>query len=309
MLTRPARAVFDLGRHVERADGTGRLLSLHLALVGAVDPERRDGLVDHLLALTGNADDGSHLPHPPHSSLLDRLGYDEARSGSVLAAWAAARTNAHDAREVLPAQVVEVLEATRAAVPPGRWRGKDPSVFLTWVRERTAVVVGSADASCPRDEAWWFLRLGSSLERAASSSLLLVAAAMHEPLATSVWSTALEAAGAPPASTDRCSPADAAATLLLDRAWPRSVVAALTAAEEALDGLEGEGVRRDALDVPRQRLVRTRTALEYQPVETTLGDLAGLSRQVRRSASAVARGIEDACLRPASPASWLVHAG
>ncbi len=305
MLTRPARAVFDLGRRVERADGTGRLLSLHLALVGAVGPERRDRLVADLLALTGSAaaDDG------PHPCLLERLGYDEACTASVLGAWAAARASAHEAREVLPAQVVEVLEATRSAVPAGRWRGKEPSVFLAWVRERTAVVVGSADAGCRRDESWWFLRLGSSLERASSSSQLLVAAAMHEPLAADVWSAALEAAGAPPASTDRCSPEQAAATLLLDRSWPRSVVAALTAAEEALDGLEVGGVRRDALDAPRQRLVRTRTTLEYQPVETTLSDLAGISRQVRRSASAVARGVEDACLRPAAPASWLVHAG
>ncbi len=348
MLSRPARAVFHLGRHVERADGAGRLINLHLPLLDAAEPSRDDALVRDLLLVTGAADhqDGDAWASPLHAregdkgarwTLLDRLGYDETSPASVLGAWAAARASAHAAREVLPAQVVEVLDASAAAVPPTRWRGRDPDVFLAWVRERTAVVTGSADMSCPRDEAWWFLRLGAALERASASSLLVASAALHDPVGQAAtapgprghhrgedprahhgrraglpraWRALMDAAGAPSSMTARTTtPAGAGAAVLLDRGWPRSVVAAIAAAEEALDGLEALGVRTETLDAPRQRLVRVRTALEYRPVETTLGDVDALVRQVRRSASAVVRSVEETCLEPAAPASWLVHAG
>ncbi len=309
MLSRPAGAVLDLGRHVERADGVARLLSLHLSLVDAVDPAHRDALVGDLLALAGvdaPAEQGERR------SLLDRLGYDAECPSSVLGTWARARTSAHAAREALPEQVREVLEATPAAVPSTRWRGKDPEQFLAWVRERTAVVVGSADMACPRDEAWWFLRLGIALERATAAAVLILAAVVHEPLAGAATSASalLRAAGAPAAMRARRSTRDeATGAVLMDRAWPRSLVAALVAAEEALEGLRSEGVRPDALDAARQRLVRVRTSLEYRPVEATLADLPALVRQVRRSVGAVVGGLEDACLAPRAPTSWLVHAG
>ena len=332
MLSRPARAMFDLGRHVERADASARLLDAHLALLDAASLDAavpgESGLPGALVSLVA----GARAPAGPVGSdgLLRALAYDPASPVSVLGAWAAARADARAAREVLPEQVLEVLAATRAAMPTGRWRASDSTAFFAWVRERTAVVVGALEATAPRDEGWHFLLLGRQLERAAATARLVASTALHGPAASAdpaagtgshrsgrraaslppVWHEVLRAAGAPTVMVSAATTAAAAAHLVVvERRWPRSVVAALVAAEDALEALASHGVTAEALDGPRRRVAAVRTELEYRPVAEVLADLGGTAARVERAAAAAAAGVEHAALAADEPTRWLVHAG
>lgn len=327
MLSRPARAMFDLGRHVERADASARLLDAHLALVDATGPDAR--LPRDLVSLvTGSC---GHAGPVDRDGLLQALAYDPASPVSVLGAWAAARTDARAAREVLPAQVLEVMAATRAAMPDVRWRASDTAAFFAWVRERTAVVVGALEATAARDEGWHFLVLGRQLERASATATLVASTTLHGGVLAAdlavgtgshrsgrrsaaslppVWHEVLRASGAPTVMAVAATTAAAAAHLLLvERRWPRSVVASLVAAEEALDALAAHGVTAEALETPRHRVARARTELEYRPVDEVLGDLGGVAARVERTAAAAAAAVEHAALAADEPTRWLVHAG
>lgn len=326
MLSRPARAMFDLGRHVERADASARLLDAHLALVDATGPDAR--LLRSLVSLVG----GTPPPGPvDRDGLLHALAYDPTSPVSVLGAWSDARADARAAREVLPAQVLEVMTATRAAMPDVRWRANDTAAFFAWVRERTAVVVGALEATAPRDEGWHFLVLGRQLERASATAALAASTTLHDGALAAglavgtgahrsgrrsaaslppVWHEVLRAAGTPTVMAVAATTVAAAAHLVLvERRWPRSVVASLVAAEEALDALAAHGVTPEALETPRHRVARARTELEYRPVDELLGDLGGVAARVERTAAAAAAGVEHAALAADEPTRWLVHAG
>ena len=79
------------------------------------------------------------------------------------------------------------------AARPGR--RAHAHAFLTWVRERCAAFNGTADATLSRDEAWLFLILGRSLERADMTARLAAARALAGEVGPS-WVTLLQSCGA-----------------------------------------------------------------------------------------------------------------
>ena len=96
----------------------------------------------------------------------------------------------------------------------------------------------------------------------------LVATSALSPAPNSAWPTTLRACGAYQSflrtyrglETDR----EAAEYLLLDRLFPRSVVHALTRAEQCLANLEASGQRVGFQDEAQRLLGRARAELEYR---------------------------------------------
>ena len=52
------------------------------------------------------------------------------------------------------------------AIPSGQFHAQRPPAIFQWVRERAALINGTADATTVRDEGWQFLMLGRCVERA-----------------------------------------------------------------------------------------------------------------------------------------------
>ena len=125
------------------------------------------------------------------------------------------------------------------------------------------------------DEAWDFLVLGRSIERADMTARLVATGGLRDG---APWSVVLSSCGAQQAfmrsqrgllTDDR-----AAAFLVLDREFPRSVLFSLTEAEQRLTALappqtEGVGITDEA----RRRLGRIRTSLEYRDPADVIADL------------------------------------
>lgn len=303
MLSRIAESLFWIGRYVERADNTARILDVQTQLLledASVDESQtcRD-----LLSSMGLDD----LPDPVTvDQTLQLLAYDTGSPTSIAATLTAAREAARGARETLTVPLWEVINTTWRPIPAGHFESLRPPYVFSWVRERAALVLGTADATMTRDEGWQFLVLGRSLERADMTSRLVATTALAG--GAEQWTSALRATGAYDAfvrayrgvETERT----AAEFLLLDRLFPRSVVSALQRAEQALDNLGGD-VRRAGFQDEAHRLVgRVRTELEYRSLADLVADLPAEMERLQRTCAGATDAISRRYFAGAEATAW-----
>ena len=177
MLSRIAESLFWIGRYVERAEDTARILDVQTQLI-LEDP---------------GVDEDVDLPQPAldHGGRVRRGRADRHRRGdagarlrhrpppaSIAATLAAARESARRARETLSTSMWEAMNTTYRAIPSGHFRSMRPPVAFRWVRDRAAQINGIAEATMTRDEGYQFLVLGRSIERADMTSRLVATAAL-----------------------------------------------------------------------------------------------------------------------------------
>src|SRR5256885_16398098 len=173
MLSRIAESLFWIGRYVERADDTARILDAFLARLLEDPWSDEDAACRPLLAILGvSATDEKRLTA---GDALERLAFDVDDPSALAGAVAAARENARGARETISSEMWECLNVTWHTMSTRRRAAErlGPSLFLSFVRERAAVLAGLAESTMSRDEAWRFHTLGRSLERADMTARLL----------------------------------------------------------------------------------------------------------------------------------------
>ena len=306
MLTRIAESLFWIGRYVERADVTARILDVQTQLL-VEDPFV--GEEESCRLLLGTM--GVHLDdadEPLTQARLLRLMVDDFNTEvSVLATLSAARESARRARETLSTEMWQAINTTWRAIASGRIRAMRRDDAFAWVRERSALISGIADATMSRDQGWHFLVLGRNLERADMTARLLTTTALAGA-PSGGWQAALRACGAHEAflrtyrglETDR----EAAEFLLLDRLFPRSVVWALTAAERSLTDLESAHQRAGFTDEALRLVGKARADLEYRPLGEVLRDVPGEMRALQSVCSAAADAVATRYFDSDEPTSW-----
>jgi uncharacterized alpha-E superfamily protein len=284
VLSRIAESMFWIGRYVERAEDTARILDVQTQLI------LEDATVDEgatcrsLLSIMGIDE---LPPGAGVAQVMDVLCYDPSSPTSIASALMAAREGARRARETLSVPMWEALNTTYWTIPNGRFQAMRAPAIFQWVRERAALINGTADATTVRDEGWHFLMLGRCVERADMTSRLVASAALARGTGQP-WTSTLRACGAYEAflrtyrglETER----GAAEFLLLDRLFPRSVVFALNRAEQCLDNLESSqraGFQNEAMRL----LGRIRAELEYRNLSDLMADLAAEMERVQVSCS------------------------
>ena len=267
MLARNAESLYWIGRYVERADGTARILdvSVHELLEDAsVDPDLASR---QLLGVLG-------IDPPPDTpldvwSLTELVAYAQDNVGSIVASLTSARENTRGAREVVSTELWECLNATWIALPDrqGYSRRVGPHAFLAFVEERAAMFTGLADSTMSRDDGWRFLVLGRSIERA-DMVLRLLLSRVRDKASSPGWTTVLRSTGAQDAYLRTYRGALNASLvvqfLLRDSLFPRSVFYALRQAETCLEEVgrhagEAQGEKSEALRL----LGRARSELEF----------------------------------------------
>jgi A predicted alpha-helical domain with a conserved ER motif. len=203
MLSRVAEALFWVGRYVERAEDTARLLDVHFHEVledPGVDEAHACAV---LLAVMGVPDDTADK-HRDSRAVLELLGYNEDSSSSIVGALSAAWQNARSAREALSADIWECLNSTHNSLQTRVAAARDfgPTPFFSYVRERAANVAGYVEASMSRDTSYDALVLGRSLERVDMTARLL-AARIGSERASEGWTSPF---GPAPPTTLTCVP-------------------------------------------------------------------------------------------------------
>ena len=296
MLSRLAESLYWIGRYVERAEDTSRILDVHLGLLLDDPWAPAETVCSSLLSAMGKEDVAAQ--HADAESMLGALAWDRGTPGSVLGALAAARENARRSREVVSTELWENINVTfLEASRPGR--RAHPHAFLTWVRERSASFNGTADATLSRDEAYHFLVLGRSIERADMTARLVAARALAGDAGPS-WVTLLQSSGAYQAFLrsakgvvdDRRS----VEFLLLDPLFPRSVMRALVRAERCLDELvslhggsiAGSGQRASEA---HRVLGMIRSELEFAPTAELFEDVYHVMERVQSACSVASDAI------------------
>jgi uncharacterized alpha-E superfamily protein len=187
-----------------------------------------------------------------------------------------------------------------------------PHSLFRFVRERSAMVFGLADATMSRDESWLFLILGRSLERVDMTSRIISTRILAGDAAPS-WTLVLRSTGAyePYLRTYRgmVNSSRAAEFLLLDRLFPRSVFAALEQAEACLAELERSTVRdatRIGVAGEAHRIVgRARTMLEFMSPPELLGQLPTRLEMLQRASSAASAAVTHRFFTDQAPQVWV----
>lgn len=315
MLSRIAESLYWIGRYVERAEDTARILDVNLHRILADPWVEEDAACRALLAVMGVETAERPLTA---ARVVGLLGLDESRSGSVVGALTAARENARSVREIISADMWECLNATWHGLPEACRRAEQQGVhgFFRWVRERCALMSGLTDATMSRDEGWLFLVLGRSLERVDMTARLL---SSHGGGGGSVpsWPVLLRSCGAWETflRTYRGSLDDryAAEFLLLDRLFPRSVFAALSQAESCLGELEpsgGSGLpgRAGVVTEARRLVGRARTDLEFRGADELLADLGAVLTGLEGTCSRVNDEVSRRYFRQTSVTTWVAEA-
>jgi uncharacterized alpha-E superfamily protein len=291
MLSRIAESLFWIGRYVERADGTARLLDVHLQLLLEDPWVDEDTACRSLLKVIGS-DAKFDQPMDRHM-LMNALTVDRNDPSSIASALGAARENARRVREIVSTELWECLNTTRSRMPRkvALDRAHD---FFGWVRERTALAVGIVESSTSRDEAWTFFTLGRSLERVDMTARLLATSELTQASGPS-WTTILRSCGAYEAylRTYRGVPSatNAAEFLLLDRIFPRSVIFNISRAEKCLADLAPSTARVGVTDDALRALGQLRTHMEYRSAPAILAHLTDEMHTLQDGINAVSESI------------------
>lgn len=293
MLSRIAESLFWIGRYIERADGTARILDVYLQLLLEDVAVDEDTACRALLGVMGH-------DAPPERKLsrvdvVNALATDRTQPASIAYSVNAARENARRAREIISTELWEVLNGTYANMPR-RVNTEQVHAMFGWVRERSALATGISDSTASRDDAWSFFTLGRSIERADMVARLLATRALTEASGPS-WTTILRSVGAYEAylRTYRGVPSstNAAEFLLLDRLFPRSILFSVLSAEQCLRDIEPRQERVGYVDSAQRMLGQIRAELEFRPIQEIIEDLPGVMDNVQTTTTAVSNAVRE----------------
>jgi uncharacterized alpha-E superfamily protein len=305
LLSRVAESIFWIGRYVERAEDTARILdvSVHQALEQSGDVGDSTGR--RLLAVMGVADDlDTDLWHA-----TERLACDPSSRSSIVGAITAARENTRAVRHVIPVELWERINATWIELP-SRWdqaRLIGPASFLAFVKTQAAAITGLADTTMSRDQTWHFFALGRSLERSDMVARQLASLSLEEGGLV----TLLRSCGAYEPylrlSQGRVERGRVLHFLMCDRLFPRSAIASLSLAATCLDQLTA--TRSDEADEARRLIGMARAELEYLAPATLLTDLDARLRQLQLIISQVSDLVTRRYFSHDLPTEWHRGAG
>ncbi|MGA8852292.1 MAG: alpha-E domain-containing protein [Aeromicrobium sp.] len=302
MLSRIAESLFWIGRYLERADDTARILDVQMQVL-VEDPgmdERTS--CEQLLSVMGVED---YTGNPNRWMILDLLAHNPDSPVSIANALGACRESSRRARETLSTDIWAAINTTYRGL--GSARAMRPPDMFAWVRNRSAMISGIAESTMSRDEGWHFYQLGRNIERVDMTARLMSTAALA-PGPQVAWPTTLRACGAYESfiRAYRGIEADrqAAEFLLLDRWFPRSIVFALAEAERALVRLERSGRRAGFGDEAQRLLGRARTELEYRPLADIVFDLPVEMERLQRSCAAASDAVTARYFAESEDYAW-----
>lgn len=308
MLSRIAESLFWIGRYVERADDTARILDVHLQMLLEDVQLTEQDASRALLALMGLEPETDE--RVDRYVALDRLAYDADYPSAIIGSLSAARENARRVREIVSTDLWQCLNSTYINIERVRLASTTAHEFFTWVRERSALVAGIAEETMSRDDAWRFLVLGRSLERADMTARLVATSTISNVVPS--WTTLLRSCGAHESYLRSyrgvASDSRAAEFLVLDRLFPRSVLHSLVQAEEVLEELAPPLERVGVSDQSRRLLGRIRTSLEYREFTDVLGNLPAEMERVQKAVSRASDAVAQRYFPRAATTAWVEDA-
>ncbi len=313
MLARHAEDLFWIGRYLERAEDTARLLDVthQTALEGGARPSEE--LWRELLEILYLDDEFSDDVSP--RSVTRFLVADLANPGSLVSIVARARENARGAREWLSSEFWEAVNALHLELAPDRLASeldRSPYAVFRQVKVGCQALSGTIDASVPRAEGYHFLVLGVALERAMITARVTKVwqrrlGGFAGPAAFPEWAKLLKSLSAYEAYLREfrasMQPERVLEFLLQDPRLPRSVFYCLDLAERQIEAI-GDDTTGDR---SRRAVGRLRAELEFsEPSRLDRTAIGAYLEHVEEAIGELPPVVEDEFFRLAADAA--IHA-
>ena len=178
MLSRTADHLYWMSRYTERAENTARMLDVNYQT--ALLPQSESvaqlgwqGLLSISELLSSYKERHGEIQA---REVMDFMVKDEDNPSSILSCLGAARENARAVRGTLTTEVWETQNTTwlevKRMVKSGEFE-RDPAQFFEWVKFRSHLSRGVTVGTMLMDEALYFMRMGTFLERADNTARLV----------------------------------------------------------------------------------------------------------------------------------------
>ncbi|GAA3679512.1 alpha-E domain-containing protein [Yimella sp. RIT 621] len=304
MLSRIAESLFWIGRYIERAEATARILDVHLQLLVEDPVLDRDATCQSLLAAMAVGHDGP----ADVDEVLRYLLTDSQQPSAIAYALTMARDNARRSREIVSTELWEALNTTHLQVADGQLASMRPADAFRLVRERANMIAALADNTQSHDDGWQFIRLGRMIERVDMTARVILMTTYGTGSAAS-WQVTLRACGAAHAFTRIYraseSPRSAAEFLLQDRLFPRSVRYSLNEAATCLEELNPKQHRTGFSGDARRIVGQALAQLEYRSISDLLGDVASEMESLQRVCAQATEAVSKRYFEGALPPEWI----
>jgi len=169
MLSRVAESIYWVGRYVERAENTARLVSLNMNLLLDMPGGARPSW-SNMVKITGSDQlFNEHYKNSDELSVVRFMLTDAKNPSSMLNSLAAARENARTIRDIIPQGAWEQINALHNTAKEKAKTGiaqKHRTDYLSNVIKGTQTLNGLFSSTMLHDSAYHFLKMGRSLERA-----------------------------------------------------------------------------------------------------------------------------------------------
>ncbi len=310
MLSRIAENLYWMGRYIERAENTARLLDVNYhAMVEA--PYLSKGILTEqwapLLQITGDTEGfKTHFDRADRNTVPEWLTSHESNPSSIRSSLTHARENARTLRDRISTEMWNSLNRSYLALCTPR---DDEEMTLhdycEAVREASALFFGLAAATMPHDQGWLFLRAGQHLERADNVLRILqvryrqyrgqepVARGIELHRATALLKSCSAFEAFRKSHHNALEPGRIAAFLLLDPGFPRSLRYSVKRLFQSLESINAQnpGVSLEPLrqagwlnaQLTYMRGAEQIIEREEPSLEALLSALAKISEATRRA--------------------------
>jgi uncharacterized alpha-E superfamily protein len=178
MLSRTADHLFWMARYIERAENTARMLDVNVST--SLLPQSAESAERGWRAMLGiselQAAFDARYPKLVPQDVLDFMVRDPKNASSIHSCLQAARENARAVRGTLTTEVWETHNDTWLQLHKRfatRLREREQQEFFEWVKFRSHLSRGVTIGTMLKDEAFYFIRLGTFLERADNTARML----------------------------------------------------------------------------------------------------------------------------------------
>jgi uncharacterized alpha-E superfamily protein len=178
MLSRTADHLFWMARYTERAENTARMLDVTVQT--SLLPQSPTAAEQGWRAMLGISElqpaFDDKYPQLSAATVLDFMVRDPDNPSSIASCLTGARENARAVRGTLTTEVWETQNLTWLDMQKrldSDLLERDPSHFFEWVKYRSHLSRGVTLGTMLRDEAVYFMRLGTFLERADNTARIL----------------------------------------------------------------------------------------------------------------------------------------
>jgi uncharacterized alpha-E superfamily protein len=257
MLSRTANNLFWIARYMERMDYVARLLEVAQRTAALAPGGLHAGNEWHSAIIAAGCEAGFFAKYDTVSpaAAMDFLIRDRDNPSSIFSTIETARSNARAVRGGLTRDAWEAINGTWLEAPQYLQAAKGPESLgrvLDWVVERSLLFLGAYGSTMMRNDAYYFVRLGTFIERADNTARILdVKYHILLPEFSGVgggidyhqWSAILRAVSALRAYhwlySDRVQPWKVAELLIFRPEMPRSLRSSYDQITEALNALAG----------------------------------------------------------------------